>query len=85
MNLTAPSNFKSYNTVISPQFQDHSSRFSILFRKNRQRVAHIRQEPVFSHYFGAPQPLPSIPQTPDTLIPWQFCGLSIWASRIRKQ
>ncbi len=32
------------------------------YRKNRQEVAHIRQEPAFSHHSGTPQPLPSIPE-----------------------
>ena len=32
-------------------------------RKNRQKVTHIRQEPAFSHHFGTPPPLPSIPET----------------------
>ncbi len=31
-------------------------------RKNRQKVAHIRQESTFSHHLGRPLPLSSIPE-----------------------
>ncbi len=46
------------NTVISSPSQDNCSRLSIPCRKNRQKVAHIRQESTFSHRFGRPLPLP---------------------------
>ena len=35
----------------------------MLCRKEHQKVKHLRRGPVFSCYFGAPQPLPSIPKT----------------------
>jgi len=31
-------------------------------RKNRKKATHIRQEPAFSHHFGTPLLLPSIPE-----------------------
>jgi len=34
----------------------------MLCRKSRQEVEHVRQEPVSSHHFGRPLPLPSIPE-----------------------
>ena len=53
---------EGHNTKLSSQFQDNTSGFSIPCRKNRQKVEHVRPKPAFSHHFGRPPPLPSIPE-----------------------
>ena len=54
-------NFKSRNTVISPQSQDNYSRLSMPCQINRPKAVRTRQESTFSHRFGRLPPLPSIP------------------------
>ena len=77
LHWTTPANFKSYNnTIISSQFQDNSSKFSIVCRESRQKVEHVGQESVFTHHFGTPLPLPSIPE-----IRFQQFHTSSWSRR----